>query len=66
MIARAAERALSIYAAMVRRPPDTETRIKLARYLDVLFAGGESDQHRLTVFGLAYLRSADLRVRRNV
>ena len=66
MIARAVERVLSIYAALARRPTDRETRINLARYLDLLSAGGESDQHRLMVLSLAYLRNADLKVRRNV
>jgi hypothetical protein len=66
MIVRAAERALSIYAAIVKHRTDPETRINLARYLDLLFAGGESDPHRLTVYGLAYLRSAELRVRRKI
>jgi hypothetical protein len=51
MIARAAERALSIYAAMVKHPTDPETWINLSRYLDLLSAGGESDPHRLTVYG---------------
>jgi hypothetical protein len=65
MIPKAVERAISIYAAMAKHPINADARTNLSRYLDLLFAGGEADPHRLTVHGLAYLRSWDLKAARN-
>lgn len=65
MIPKTVERAISIYTAMAKHPINTDTRANLSRYLDLLFAGGEADPHRLTVHGLAYLRSWDLKAARN-
>jgi hypothetical protein len=65
MIARAVERSISIYTSMAKHPVDAEARANLSRYLNLLFASGEADQNRLTVCGLAYLRSWDLKAVRN-
>jgi hypothetical protein len=65
MIVKTAERAISIYTAMAKRPIHADTRANLSRYLNLLLAGGEADENRLTVHGLAYLRSWDLKATRN-
>jgi hypothetical protein len=33
-----------------------ESRASLTNYIEMLFSAGETDTHRLAVFGLAYLR----------
>jgi hypothetical protein len=33
-----------------------ESRARLTNYIEMLFSAGETDSHRLAVFGLAYLR----------
>jgi len=65
MIVKTVERAIAIYTSMAKHPIGTETRANLSRYLDLLFAGGETDENRLTELSLAYLRCADLRKSRN-
>ncbi len=37
----------------------TEARAKLADYIAKLIEAGEKDTHRLTVYGLTYLRELD-------
>jgi hypothetical protein len=57
-------RALSIYRAVAKHGSDIDTRIKLARHIVGLWDRGERDLNRLTVHGLTYLRSRDLRNQR--
>jgi hypothetical protein len=64
MIVKTVERAISIYTAMTKHPINADTRANLSR--DLLLAAGEADQNRLTVHGLAYLRSWDVKATRNV
>jgi hypothetical protein len=59
----AIKRALSIYGAVSRHDSDLETRTKLARHIVRLCDWGEHDQNRLTVHGLTYLRSREIKRR---
>jgi hypothetical protein len=36
-----------------------EARAKVTEYVRTLFEAGEKDEHRLTVYGLTYLRQLD-------
>jgi hypothetical protein len=60
----AIKRALSIYGAVCRHDSDSETRARLARHIVRLCDWGERDQNRLTVHGLTYLRSRELKQKR--
>jgi hypothetical protein len=53
------DRALSIYGALANRSETKGARERLSRHLMKMYIGGEKDQHRLTVHGLAYLRNLD-------
>ena len=53
------DRALSIYGALADRSETKGAREGLSRHLMELYAGGEKDEHRLTVHGLSYLRELD-------
>jgi hypothetical protein len=54
MIGRAPQRAVITTRRWLSTQPTPRPRPISRGYLDVLSAGGESDQHRLTVYGLAY------------
>jgi hypothetical protein len=54
-------RALNIYGAVSKHGSDKETRQKLAKHIVRLCDWGERDQNRLTVHGLTYLRSQELK-----
>lgn len=54
-------RALNIYGAVSKHGSDKETRQKLAKHIVRLCDWGERDQNRLTVHGLTYLRSRELK-----
>jgi hypothetical protein len=54
-------RALNIYGAVSKHGSDQETRQKLAKHIVRLCDWGERDQNRLTVHGLTYLRSRELK-----
>ena len=53
------DRALSIYGALANRSETKGARERLSRHLMKMYLGGEKDEHRLTVHGLAYLRDLD-------
>jgi hypothetical protein len=53
------DRALSIYGALADRSETKGAREKLSRHLMTIYAEGETDEHRLTVHGLSYLRKLD-------
>jgi hypothetical protein len=53
------ERALSIYGALADRSETKGARERLSRHLMKMVIAGETDEHRLTVHGLSYLRDLD-------
>ena len=53
------DRALRIYNTLANRSETRGSREKLSRHLMKKFIDGETDQHRLTVEGLSYLRALD-------
>ena len=53
------DRALSIYAALADRAETKGARERLSRHLTKMVLAGETDEHRLTVHGLSYLRDLD-------
>jgi hypothetical protein len=53
------DRALSIYGVLADRSETKGAREQLSRHLMKLYIAGETDQHRLTVHGLSYLRDLD-------
>jgi hypothetical protein len=53
------DRALSIYGALADRAETKGARERLSRHLMKMVIEGETDEHRLTVHGLAYLRDLD-------
>jgi hypothetical protein len=57
----AIDRIMQTYDLLVNRPAaaSAEARAKLTDYLTTLFEAGERDTHRLTVYGLTYLRELD-------
>lgn len=55
----AIERIMKTYYLMTSRDAAEDAREKLANYISALFNGGEKDEHRLTVYGLTYLRELD-------
>ena len=57
----AIDRIMKTYDLMVNRSQaaNDEARAKVTSYIQSLFDGGENDTHRLTVFGLTYLRELD-------
>ncbi|HEY8334013.1 MAG TPA: hypothetical protein VIQ05_09525 [Tardiphaga sp.] len=57
----AIDRIMKTYDLMVNRSQaaSDEARAKVRDYIATLFEGGEKDPHRLTVYGLTYLRELD-------
>ena len=53
------DRALSIYGALADRAETKGARERLSRHLMKIYIEGETDEHRLTVHGLSYLRDLD-------
>jgi hypothetical protein len=53
------DRALSMYGALAKRSETKGARERLSKHLMKTYIGGETDEHRLTVEGLSYLRSLD-------
>jgi hypothetical protein len=53
------DRALSIYGALADRSETKGARERLSKHLMKMYAEGETDEHRLTVHGLSYLRKLD-------
>ena len=53
------DRALSIYGALADRAETRGARERLSRHLMKMLIDGETDEHRLTVHGLSYLRELD-------
>jgi hypothetical protein len=51
------ERALAIYGALADRSETKGAREGLSKHLMKLYIDGESDEHRLTVDGISYLRN---------
>ncbi len=50
------DRALRIYGALADRSETKGARERLSKHLMELYIAGEKDEHRLTVYGLSYLR----------
>ena len=57
----AIDRIMQTYDLLVNRTSaaSEEARSKVTAYVTTLFEGGEKDPHRLTVYGLTYLRELD-------
>lgn len=57
----AIDRIMHTYEMMVNRTQaaNDNARAKVSNYVKSLFDGGEKDPHRLTVYGLTYLRELD-------
>jgi hypothetical protein len=57
----AIDRIMRTYDLLVNRTAaaSAEARAKVTNYVQMLCEGGETDPHRLTVFGLTYLRELD-------
>jgi hypothetical protein len=57
----AIDRIMQTYDLLLNRTQAAgdEARAKVTNYIQSLFDGGERDLHRLTVFGLTYLRELD-------
>ncbi|WNV11518.1 hypothetical protein [Tardiphaga sp. 709] len=53
------DRALDIYGALSGHSEALGVRQKLSMHLDELVDSGEKDHHRLTVYGLTFLREYD-------
>jgi hypothetical protein len=53
------DRALRIYTTLANRPETKGARERLSQHLTKRYAEGETDEHRLTVEGLSYLRTLD-------
>jgi hypothetical protein len=53
------ERALRIYSTLADRPETTGARERLSKHLMKKYIGGETDHHRLTVYGLSFLQDMD-------
>ena len=53
------DRALIIYGALANRSETKGARERLSKHLMKMYIGGETDEHRLTVEGLSYLRNLD-------
>jgi hypothetical protein len=56
------DRALSIYGALADRSEAKGARKRLSDYLLKKYIEGEKDEHRLTVYGLSFLRDMDREV----
>lgn len=57
----AIDRIMQTYDLLVNRTAaaSAEARAKVTDYVRMLVEGGEKDTHRLTVYGLTYLRELD-------
>jgi hypothetical protein len=57
----AIDRIMQTYDLLASRSAATraEARAKVTDYVNMLFEGGETDDHRLVVCGLTYLRELD-------
>ena len=57
----AIDRIMRTYDLLLNRPTaaNDEARAKVTEYVTTLFEAGEKDTHRLTVYGLTYLRQLD-------
>lgn len=57
----AIDRIMTTYELLVNQTAaaSAEARSKVTDYIRILFEGGETDIHRLTVCGLTYLRQLD-------
>ena len=57
----AIDRIMMTYDLLLNRTTaaSAEARAKVTKYVTTLFEAGETDPHRLTVCGLAYLRELD-------
>jgi hypothetical protein len=55
------DRIMHTYDLLMNRSAaaSAEARAKVTDYVTTLFEGGEKDPHRLTVYGLTYLRELD-------
>jgi hypothetical protein len=53
------DRALRIYTTLANRSETKGARERLSQHLTKRYIEGETDEHRLTVEGLSYLRSLD-------
>jgi hypothetical protein len=53
------DRALRIYGTLADRSETRGARERLARHLMKKYIEGETDEHRLTVEGVSYLRNLD-------
>jgi hypothetical protein len=57
----AIDRIMQVYDLLMNQSAaaNAEAREKVTEYVKTLFEAGEKDEHRLTVYGLTYLRELD-------
>ncbi|WP_322517224.1 hypothetical protein SR870_06630 [Rhodopseudomonas palustris] len=56
---RAVDRVIQTYGLLTSREAAEEAQTKVESYIRTLFEAGETDDNRLTVCGLVYLRELD-------
>ncbi|KPF98131.1 hypothetical protein NML43_08215 [Rhodopseudomonas palustris] len=56
---RAIDRVLQTYGLLTSQEAAEQAKVKVENYIRTLFEAGETDDNRLTVCGLVYLRQLD-------
>ncbi len=56
---RAIDRVIQTYGLLTSREAAEQVQLKVENYIRTLFEAGETDDNRLTVCGLVYLRELD-------
>lgn len=56
---RAIDRVIQTYGLLTSREAAEQVKVKVENYIRTLFEAGETDDNRLTVCGLVYLRELD-------
>jgi len=56
---RAIDRVIQTYGMLTSREAAAEAQAKVENYIRTLYEAGETDDNRLTVCGLVYLRELD-------
>ncbi|MFC0243120.1 hypothetical protein [Rhodopseudomonas telluris] len=56
---RAIDRVIQTYGLLTSQEAADQAKVKVENYIRTLFEAGETDDNRLTVCGLVYLRELD-------
>jgi hypothetical protein len=56
---RAIDRVIQTYGMLTSQDAAEQAKVKVENYIRTLFEAGETDDNRLTVCGLVYLRELD-------